>query len=322
MRRRTFLLWLSSIVWAPWSAGAQTSTAPPKIGYLHPATIDPDSPVIVTLRPRWRKLGYVEGETILLRSAQGDITRLPELVAELIARGVGVLIVVGPQAVRAARATTSTVPIVALDLETDPVKAGLIASWTKPGGNVTGLFLDQASLTGKWLELLREIAPLKRVALVWDPNTGSGQLDAAKNAASSLGIDAVVLEVSRIDGIDAALATLGTGSTTGVMLLGSPILVNPPRHFADAALKYKLPTVSYFKPVAKAGGLLTYGANQETYFPRSIVMAHEILNGTKPGDMPIERPDHYELVINLKAARTLGLNVPQTLQFAADEVIE
>ena len=130
------------------------------------------------LRPRWRELGYVEGETILLRSAQRDIARLPALLAELIGLGVDVLIVVGPQAVQAARAATSTVPIVALDLENDPVKAGLIASWTNPGGNMTGLFLDQASLAGKWLELLRQIAPsLKRVALIWDPNTGQFQLD-------------------------------------------------------------------------------------------------------------------------------------------------
>jgi putative ABC transport system substrate-binding protein len=323
MRRRTFLLCLSCALAATRSAKAQKSSALHKIGYLHPATIDPGSSLMSVLRPRWRQLGYVEGETILLRSAQGDITRLPGLVAELIGLGVDVLIVVGPHAVRAARATTSTIPIVALDLESDPVRAGFIASWTKPGGNMTGLFLDQASLAGKWLAMLREIVPhLKRVALVWDPNTGSDQLDAAKSAARALGIDAVVLEVSRSEGIEAALATLGTESTTGVMLLGSPILVNPPHYFAEAALKFRLLTISFFKPIAKAGGLMTYGANEETYFPRSIVMAQEILNGAKPRDMPIERPDHYELIINLKTAKTLGLNVPQTLQVMADEVIE
>jgi putative ABC transport system substrate-binding protein len=325
MRRRAFLLCLSCAVVATRSAKAQTSSARHKIGYLHPATIDPGSSLMSALRPKWRQLGYVEGETILPRSAQGDIARLPGLVAELIGLGVNVLIVVGPHAVRAARATTSTIPIVALDLESDPVRAGFIASWTQPGGNMTGLFLDQASLAGKWVAMLREIVPhLKRVALVWDPNTGSDQLDASKNAARAVGIDALVLEVSRSEGIEAAFATLGTESesTTGVMLLGSPILVNPPHYFADAALKFKLPSISYFKPIAKAGGLMTYGANQETYFPRSIVMADQILNGAKPSDMPIERPDHYELIINLKTAKTLGLNVPQTLQVMADEVIE
>ena len=211
MRRRTFLLCLTCAVAATRSAKAQTSSAQHKIGYLHPATIDPGSSLMSVLGPRWRQLGYVEGKTILLRSAQGDITRLPGLVAELIGLGVNVLIVVGPHAVRAARATTSTIPIVALDLESDPVRAGFIASWTKPGGNMTGLFLDQASLAGKWLAMLREIVPhLKRVALVWDPNTGSDQRDAAKSAARALGIDALVLEVSRSEGIEAALATLGT----------------------------------------------------------------------------------------------------------------
>src|SRR5437879_479634 len=161
----------------------------------------------------------------------------------------------------------------------------------------TRTVLDQASLAGKWLELLREVEPrLKRVALAWDPNTGSDQIDAAKTAARALGIDTLVLEVGRPEGFQAAFATLGTEPATGVTLLGSPILVNPPHHFADAALKFKLPTVSFHKPIAKVGGLMTYGANGEAYYPRAISMAHEILSGAKPGDMPVERPDRYELV--------------------------
>jgi ABC-type uncharacterized transport system substrate-binding protein len=324
MRRRTFLQSLAGMLVAPAVARAQGAKPASKIGYLHPATIDPSSPLISILRPRWRQLGYVEGETILLRTAHGDVARLPNLVAELIGLGADVLIVVGPQAVRAARTTaTPTTPIVGLDLETDPVRSGLVGSWAKPGGNITGCFLDQASMAGKWLELLLEVEPrLKRVALAWDPNTGSDQLDAAKNAARALGLNTLVLEVSRPEGFQPALATLGTEPGTGVVLLGSPVLVNPPHHFADAALKLKLPTVSFFKPIAKAGGLMTYGVQQETYFPRALSMAHEILNGAKPGDIPVERPNHYELVINLKTAKALGLTIPLTLQVAADEVIE
>jgi len=188
---------------------------------------------------------------------------------------------------------------------------------------MTGLFLDQASMAGKWLQLLREIAPsLKRVALLWDPNTGQFQLDAAKSAAHALGMNVLVLELDRAERIEPALASLGTEPATGVLLLGSPLLVNPPHPFADAALKFKLPSVSLFKPIAQAGGLMTYGANQETYFPRSIDMAHAILNGANPGAMPIERPNRFEFVINFKTAKALGLTVPQTLQVAADEVIE
>jgi putative ABC transport system substrate-binding protein len=322
MHRRTFLYWLFCVATTK-PAAAQTSNRQRRVGYIHPATIDPDSALMTMLRPKWRQLGYVEGETILLRTAQGDIARLPALVEELLGLGVGVLIVVGPQAVRAAHAATSSVPLIGIDLETDPVRARLIESWAKPGGNMTGLFLDQSSMAGKWLELLREVEPrLKRIALAWDPTTVSDQMDAAKSAARVIGIESLVLEVSGPHGFEAALATLGDEPATGVTLLGSPLLVNPPQPFADAALKFKLPTVSFFKPIARAGGLMTYGANQESYFPRAISMAHEILNGTKPGDIPVERPTHYELVINLKTARALGLTVPLTLQVAADEVIE
>jgi putative ABC transport system substrate-binding protein len=313
MRRRTFLCCLLGAVAATRPTNAQISSAPRKIGYLHPATIDPGSPLMSMLRPKWRELGYVEGETILLRTAHGDVARLPGLVAELVSLGVGVLIMVGPQAVRAARAAAPATPIIGIDLETDPLSAGLIRSWAKPGGNVTGVFLDQASLAGKWLELLREVEPrLKRVALAWDPTTGSDQMDAAKTAARAVGIETLVLEVDRPQGFETALATLGNEPATGVMLLGTPLLVNPPHYFADAALKFKLPTVSFFKPIARAGGLMTYGANLETYFPRAISMAHEILNGAKLGDIPV----------NLKTAKALGLTVPLTLQVAADEVIE
>jgi putative ABC transport system substrate-binding protein len=126
-----------------------------KIGYLHPFQIGPGSVINTLLAQRWRELGYIEGETVLARSAQGDVTRMPELVAELVGLGAGVLVVVGLAAIKAALATAPVTPVVAIDLETDPVRAGLIGSWAKPGGNLTGLFLDQASLSGKWLELLK-----------------------------------------------------------------------------------------------------------------------------------------------------------------------
>ena len=140
---------------AAWPLAARAQSAPHEIGYLHPATIAPDSSLLSVLRPKWRELGYVEGETILLRTAAGDVTRLPDLIKELVGLGAGVLIMVGPQAVRAAHAVAPTTPLVGLDLETDPIRAGLIQSWAKPGGNVTGMFLDQASLAGKWVELLK-----------------------------------------------------------------------------------------------------------------------------------------------------------------------
>lgn len=155
---------------------SQVARPPGKIGYVHPRTIAHDHTTLTGLMAVLKPLGYVEGETVLLRSAEGDPTRLPNLVAELIAQKVGVLIVVGADALRVASHATKTVPIVAIDLETDPVQAGFAATLGRPGGNVTGLFLDQPSLAGKWIDLLREAAPaMQRVALLWDPSTGRGQ---------------------------------------------------------------------------------------------------------------------------------------------------
>jgi putative ABC transport system substrate-binding protein len=327
MKRREFLGLLggSTVAWqlASPAAKAQSSGAARKIGYLHPFQIDPRSFIGSLLRRRWLELGYVEGETVLLRSAQGDVTRMPMLIAELVGLGVDVLVVVGLAATKAALSTAPRTPVVAIDLETDPVRAGLISSWAKPGGNMTGLFLDQASLTGKWLALLREVKPdLKRVALAWDPATRSDQLEAAQSAAGALGIDSVVLEVNRPEEFEAAFATLGKETATGVVLLGSPTLTADRDFFVNAALQFRLPTVTFYKPMAKSGALMTYGPVVETYFPRAISLAQNIINGSKPSEMPIERPDRYELVINMKTAKALALEIPASMLATADEVLE
>lgn len=324
MNRREFIGGLAGAAAWPLAARAQQpSRERPKIGYLHPATIDPTSPVVSILEPTWRQLGYRQGETILLRSAEGDNGRLPGLITELLYRKVEVLMVVGPEALRLATAATSEIPIIALDLETDPVRSGFIRSWARPGGNVTGLFQDQASLTGKWFELLRDVhVAMKRIALVWDPATGSDQLDAALTIARSFQLETVVLKVSKSQDIAEALARLEPEPPSGAILLGSPILVNPPHHFADAAIQCRLPSVSFFKPIAEAGGLMSWGANLQVWYPRSIYMAHQIVNGAKPSDIPAERPNHYELAINLQTAKALNLSIPPSLLARADEVIE
>jgi putative ABC transport system substrate-binding protein len=275
------------------------------------------------MRPIWKSLGYVEGETVLLRGAEGDPRRLPALVAELISLEVAVLIAVGPAAVRAASQATKTTPIVAVDLETDPVRAGLAASFGKPSGNVTGLFLDQPSLAGKWLELLRDAAPqIERIALIWEPTSGSDQLDAAKAAARAIGIEVQVLEVRTTEGYDDAFRSLGVARRTGIVQLGSPALTMPAARLGDAALNYRLPTISFYTPHAKAGALLSYGPNLEVYFPRAATLADKIINGAKPGDLPIEQPDRFQLIINLRTAKALGMSISPTLLARADEVIE
>jgi putative tryptophan/tyrosine transport system substrate-binding protein len=323
LKRRVLISSALSLLGAPGIGHAQTPRVPGKIGYLHPRTVAPDHATLVILRTAWRKLGYVEGETVLLRSADDDAARLPLLVKELIAQGAGVLIVVGAAAVRAASQATKTVPIVAIDLETDPVRAGYAASYARPGGNVTGLFLDQPSLAGKWIDLLREAAPgVERIALLWDRSTGVDQLEIAKSVARAKGFEAVVLELGTIRNFDDALRGLGGKPRTGIVPMTSPGFVVVAASLAAAAQKYRLPTVGFLKTYARAGVLMSYGPIQEAYFPRAVTYADKILKGANAGDLPIEGPDHFELVINLKTARALGLTIPQSLLLRADEVIQ
>jgi putative ABC transport system substrate-binding protein len=271
-----------------------------------------------------RELGYVGGKNILLevRSAAGRPDALSALAAELVQRKVDVLYATGPAAIRAARDATTTVPIVALDLESDPVQAGWARSVARPGGNITGLFLDLADLAGKWLQLLREAAPgIRRVGVVWDSTTSPAQLKAAKAAAEHFGIDLQVIEVRRGDELDDALVVgVGAGSRA-IVLLSSPLVSTGSTQLADFVVKNRLPAISPFRKFADAGGLIAYGPDFDEFRRHAASYIERILKGAKPGDLPIERPAKYELVINLKTAKTLGLRIPQTLLVRADEVL-
>lgn len=319
--RRALISGLLSIG-APTAAHAQTRRMIGKIGYLNPASVGVGAISLATMIPIWERLGYVLGKTILLRSAERDPRRLPELVAELINLEVGVLVVFGAVAVRAASQTATSTPIVAVDFETDPVRSGLAVSLAQPGGNVTGLFLDQSSLAEKWLQLLREATPqIERVAIVWDPKSGPDQLDASMAAARSMGMQALVLEMQTSEEFE-TFRNLDNGPRTGIVVLASPFLNYFPARLAQFSLKYRLPTISFYKPHANAGTLMSYGPNLEVYFPRGAILADQILKGAKPSDLPIERPTKFELVINLKTAKELSISVAPALLSLADEVIE
>jgi putative ABC transport system substrate-binding protein len=323
MRRRKFigLAGISVAAWAARMVEAQAAGQPRKVGYLHPLAADPRLLLLSTLLKRGHELGYVQGETILMRAAQGDLSRLPDLVRELVGLGVGVLITVGLPATIAALSVAPDMPVVAIDLETDPVKAGFIDSWARPGRNLTGLFLDQTSLTGKLVALMRETVPaLRRLALVWDPNTRADQLEAARLAAGAAGFDVRTLTLGRPEEFRDAFAKLE--SDTGVLLLISPTLTANPALFAAAALEFRLPSISIWKPNAKAGGLLTYGPTLGPFFPRAMTMADTILHGAKAGEIPVEGPDRYEFIVNLKTAGQLGIEVPPSIVATADETIE
>ncbi len=271
-----------------------------------------------------RDLGYVDGKNIVIevRSAGGKPDALPALAAELVQHRVDALYATGPAAIRAARSATAEVPIVALDLESDPVQAGWVRTLARPGGNLTGLFLDLPSLTGKWLELLKETVPgTRRVGLLWDSTTGSAQLTAAKAAAQGLGLDLRVMETRSTDDLDAVLRTGVSAGSRAFVLLSSPIISTRSEQIAAFVVRNRLPAVSPFRKFADAGGLMSYGPDFDAFRERAASYVDRILRGAKPGDLPIQQPTKFEMVINLKAAKALGLKVPRTVLERADEVI-
>lgn len=323
MRRRDFLIGGTGTL-ALWrTASAQTHAVPGEIGYLHFRTISASNMTLTVLRAEWQRLGYVEDETLHLRAAEGDARRLPDLAEELIRLGAGVLILVGAEAVQTVSRAFPDTPIVAIDLETDPVRAGLADSFAKPGRNVTGLFLDLPSLAGKWIQLMRELDPrIERVAFSWDASTGGDQLEAALDAARSMNIESAVIEITTHGDFATAFASLGDDKRTGVIQLTSPGFGAVARNFAAAAQQRGWPAIAFLKWFARVGVPLAYGPDQEAYFARAAAMADLVLRGAKPGDIPIEKPAKFELAVNIGAARALGLDVPATILTRADEVIE
>lgn len=307
----------------PTAARAQGLRPPGRIGYLHPRTVDRDHFTLMALRPVWQRLGYVENDSILLRTAQNDLARLPDRARELAAAGAGVIVAVGPATVRAAAQAVPQMPIVAIDLETDPVRTGLAQSYARPGGMVTGLFVDQPSLAAKWIALLREAVPtLERIAILWDPSTTRDQLETALDAANLMRIPAIALEARTGAEVDAAFARLDGMRGVGVVALGTPGFAVVAGRFAAAALRHRVPTISFLRAYAKSGVMITYGPDQDVYFPRAIVLADRILRGERPGDIPLERPNRFELVVNAVTAAALGLALPATFLAQTDEVIE
>jgi putative ABC transport system substrate-binding protein len=215
------------------------------------------------------------------------------------------------------------VPVVGIDLETDPIGSGLAASFGRPGGNVTGLFVDQPSVAGKMIDLLKEAAPtLERVAIISTPNTTLHQVEAALGAARARGLKGIVAEKRSAVSYEEVFSGLGADGHTGVVQLGSPGFILDSRSFAIAAEESRLPSIAFLKVYVGDGVLMSYGPNTDVYFSRAVVLADRILRGEKPAELPIEQPAQFELVINLRTAKALGLTIPPTLLARADEVIE
>jgi putative ABC transport system substrate-binding protein len=261
--------------------------------------------------------------TFVRRSTAGDLSKLAPMASDLVERKVDLINAVSPVAIRAAMAATKTIPIVAGDLESDPVAAGFVSSVARPGGNVTGVFLDFPDFSKKWLEALTEAIPqLKNVALFWDPGTGKQQLSAVQSAADTMGINLERIEVRSRADAEAGFAAASQHGASAVLMLSSPFIGSAPKMLADLATAQRLPAITLFTDFARNGGLMAYGPDFAAFTREQGVMASKILQGAKAADLPVETPTKFEFVLNLKTAKALNLPIPASLLLRADEVIE
>ena len=329
MRRREFITLLggaaaASIAW-PLAAIAQQSGKLRTIGFLGPNTRSGASDWVAALAQRLRELGWIDGRnvTIEYRWGGGLNERFAQIAAEFVRLKVDVIVTSGTPAVMASKQATSVIPIV-FATAGDPVGSGLVASLARPGGNVTGLATLVADLAGKRLELLREIVPgLGRLAIMGNASNPFTvlELDEVQAAAGTLGLEVVTLEIRRAQDIAPAFEALK--SRADALYVCTDALANTNRiRISTSALGVRLPTMHGSRDYVEAGGLMSYGPNYPDLFRRSADYVDKILHGAKPGDIPVEQPTKYELVLNLTTAKALGLTVSPTLLARADEVIE
>jgi putative ABC transport system substrate-binding protein len=329
MDRRTFIGTLTGgLLAAPLAAEAQQSGKVYRIGFLAPGSSS-DLRIrrfFEAFRNSLGELGYVEGKNITIESrwAAGKYNRLAGLAAELVRLKMDVIVTNAVPAIRAAKEATSTIPIVMASV-VDPVATGLVASLARPGGNITGLSVMTPELVGKQLEMLKEVVPkASRVAVLWNPaNLGNApQLKAAEVAARTLGVRLQPLEARGPSEIDSAFAAMTKEGAGAVVVLVDVMFVDQRTRIANLAATHRLPAVYGTPEPVEAGGLMAYGPSFLYNYRRAAVYVDKILKGAQPADLPIEQPMKFELVINLKTAKALGLTIPQSLLQRADEIIQ
>ena len=312
---------------APLGAEAQPGAKVYRIAYLAAGSPSPGGTALSdAFRQGLRELGYVEGQNVVIhyRWAETKLERLPALAAELVQLKVDVIVAVATEAIRAAQQATRTIPIV-MAFSADPVAAGLVASLAHPGGNVTGLSVQLAELSGKRLELLTEAVPgVNRVAVLWNPayRANSATVRATQAAAGVLGVQLQIVELRSAEGFDSAFAAMVQWRAKALFVVDDPLLSTLRRPLADLAIKNGLPGISALRESAEAGLLIAYGSDLRELVRRSARYVDKILKGAKPDDLPVEQPTKFELVINLKAAKALGLTIPPSLLLRADQIIE
>jgi len=307
------------------SADAQQSAKVPRIGYLTGATPDGQSARIEAFRQGLRELGYVEGKNIVIeyRYAELKPDRLPAFAAELVRLKVDVIVTSAGGSTRVAKEATNTIPIV-MAQDNDPVANGFVASLARPGGNVTGLATLAPEISGKQVELLKEIVSrLSRVAVLGtstQPGTAQ-RLRETERAAGAFGVKHQFLDILGPEDIETAFRAASKGRADTLLLLASPVLTSQRTQIVDLAVKSRLPAIYNAPEFVEAGGLMSYGVNLTDLFRRAATYVDKILKGAKPADLPVEQPTKFELIINLKAAKQIGLTIPPNVLVRADKVI-
>jgi ABC-type uncharacterized transport system substrate-binding protein len=325
MRRRDFITGIAGSA-ASWPLAARAQQEPanvPRIGVLWPGASPPASPRLESFRRGLREQGYIEGRnvSIELRYAERGPQQLPELAAELVRLNVDVILASGDFAPKVAQQATATVPIVAF--ADDILGAGLVTNLSRPNGNTTGLTIFSSELSAKRLEVLKNFSPgIARVAALWDPTTGTSQVVETRNAAQSLNVSLQILEVRHSDDLPRALAAAKSEYADALNVFNSPFLASLHRDIIRFAAENRLPAIYQWRQHAEAGGLASYGPVLADLWRQCGLIVAKILKGARPGDLPVEQPARLELVINLKTAKALGIEVPLPLLIRADDLIE
>ncbi len=327
MNRRTLLCALAlGAFGAPLAAAAQQTGKPHRIGFLGNSTATLEANLVGPFREGLRDLGYVEGQNIVIeyRWAEGKYERFPALISELLALKVEVIVTAGTPATLAVKRATTSVPVVMIAVG-DPVGTGIVPSLSRPGGNITGLTSIAQELEGKRLELLREVVPsVSHIAVLWNSVSPVQviQEKAVQAAAQVLRMKVLSLGVRTIGEIDAALATIVRERPGALLVLADRLFLHHRAHIMDFATQQRLPGVHAYRELVEVGGLMSFGPSYADMHRRAGYFVDKILKGAKPADLPVERPGLFELVINLKTAKALGLTIPQSVLLRATEVFQ
>ncbi len=328
MDRRTFLGTLAgSLLAAPLAARADQTADATRIGYLSLSRSSFTARFLEAFRQGLRELGYLEGRNIVVeyRWAEGGSAQLPELAADLVRLNVRLIVAVSNREIAAAKAATTTIPIVMVNA-IDPVGAGFVASIARPGGNLTGLaWAPAVEIVGKHLEFLREVVPnLLRVAVLVDPGFPgiAPYRDAAEGAARKLGLAYQEIETREAEDFGKAFAAIVRERSQAVFVQGSPLVFRNLRAIVELAASHRIPAIYVFREAVPLGGLMSYGVDAVDQYRRAATFVAKILRGARPADLPVEEAEKYELLINLKTAKALGVSVPQSLLLRADGVIK